>query len=227
MEKDYYSKSEVIDYVWQYSRYHGNLLSYCEQIAKEDSINARNGFAALIFLLNLTENIFKDRIKNYDANLINVINELKNQGLITQTEYTFLNDRNNSIRRIRNLLAHANLSKYNLAFIEEGREILYPLTENETCIKLYEMFSGILFNLMLRIISVNCIKPFEINLDDKIKNLEINIKELTPEELLELKGFDISGVPTWEELSEIDRYRLAENSGDVNMYTEIFKRLFK
>ncbi|HHK5544926.1 hypothetical protein COA19_03270 [Bacillus thuringiensis] len=226
MEKEFYSKSDVIEYVWQYSRYHGNLLSYCEQIAKEDSSNARNGFAALIFLLNLTENIFKDRIKNYDANLINVINELKNQGLITQTEYTFLNDRNNSIRRLRNLLAHANLSKYNLVFIEEGREILYPLTENETCIKLYEMFSGILFNLMLRIISVNFIKPFEINLDDKIKNLEINIKELTPEELLELKGVDVSGVPTWKELSEIDRYRLAENTSDVNMYLEIFKRLF-
>ncbi|MDQ0176451.1 DUF4145 domain-containing protein [Bacillus chungangensis] len=224
MEKDFYSKSEVIDYVWQYSKYHGNLLSYCEQIVKDDS---RNGFTALIFLLNLTENIFKDKIKDYDANLINVINELKNQGLITQIECTFLNDRNNSIRRLRNLLAHANLSKYNFAFIEDGREILYPLTENETCIKLYEMFSGILFNLMLRIVSANFIKPFEINLDDKIKNLEINIKELTPEELLELKGFDVSDVSNWEELSEIDRYRLVENSGDVNIYTEVFKGLFK
>lgn len=71
------------------------------------------------------------------------MNELKNQEFITQIEYSFLNDRNNSIRKLRNLLAHANLSKYNLIFIEENKEILYPLTENETCIKFYEMISKI------------------------------------------------------------------------------------
>lgn len=40
--------------------------------------------------------------------------------------------------------------------------------------------------------SLNFIKSFEINIDDKIKNLEFNIKEFTPEKLLEFKGFDVS-----------------------------------
>lgn len=224
MKKDYYSKPDVINYVWQHSRYHGDLLSYCEQIAEK---NSGNGFAALIFLFNLTENIFKDRIKDYDSSFIAVITELKDQQLITQTEYTFLNDGKNSIRNFRNLLAHANLSKYNLTFDEGEEGILYPLTENETCIKFYEMVSGILFNLMLRIVSIDFTNPFEINLDNKIENLEINIKELTPEELLALKGMDVSEFPNWDGLSETDKYRLVENSSDANMITEIFKGLFE
>lgn len=222
MTKELYSKIEVINYVWQHSRYHGNLLGYCEKIAEEDSAN---GFVALIFLFNLTENIFKDRNKNYDANFVGVIKSLRDKEIITQTEYTFLNDKDNSIRRLRNLLAHANLSKYHLSFIEGDEEILYPLTENETCLKLYEIVSDILFNLMLRIVSIDFIVPFEIKLDEKINNLEINIKELKPEKLMELKGIDVSTIPNWEKLNETDRYRLAENTSDVEVLSNIFKTL--
>lgn len=32
MKQVYFSKQEVIGYVWQHSRYHGNLLSYCEDM---------------------------------------------------------------------------------------------------------------------------------------------------------------------------------------------------
>lgn len=219
-----YSKTEVIGYVWQHSRYYGNLLSYCEKLAEEQS---GNGFALLVVLFNLTENVFKDRIKDYDARFSDVIKRLRNQGIITRTEYIFLNNKDNSIRRLRNLLAHANLSKYNLSFIEDGTEILYPLTENETCLKLYEMVSKVLFNLMLRIISIDFEEPFEIALDEKIKNLEINIKEITPEKLMEFKGIDVSTIPDWDKLTEPSKYRLAENTSDVRMISSIFKSLLK
>jgi hypothetical protein len=222
MENEFYTKAKVIDYVWQHSKYHGNMLAYCEKIAEGEY---GNGFAALIFLFNLTENIFKDRVKDYDGRLTDVIKSLRDQGLITQKEYHFLNDKNNSIRKLRNLLAHANLSKYNLSFIEDGKEILYPLTENETCLKIYEMVSEVLYNLMLRLVRMDFVD--QINLDEEINNIEINIKELTPEKLLEYKGIDASAIPNWSDLSETDRYRLAENESNVIVLTEIFKGLFK
>jgi len=34
-----------------------------------------------------------------------------------------------------------------------------------------------------------------------------------------------SEISDWEELSETERYRLAENASDVNIFTEIFKGL--
>lgn len=224
MKGKFYSKGQVIDYVWQYSKYHGNLLSYCESIAKG---NFGNGFASLIFLFNLTENILKDRVKDYDSAFYQVINKLKREGIITIKEASFLNNENNSIRRLRNLLAHSNLAKYNLVFIEAGREIYYPLVENETCLKVYDMVSEVLFNIMLKVVSIDFEQDFDIKTDNKIAEIEINIKELTPEQLMRFKGFDdLTSIPEWSSMNEVERYRLAENTGDVNVYTEIFKGLF-
>ncbi|GAB2319810.1 hypothetical protein IRB23SM22_20710 [Alkalibacterium sp. s-m-22] len=224
MNKEFFSKTETIDYVWQHSKYYGNLLSYCKDVAEKDS---GNGFVSLIFLFNLMENIFKSSLKNYDARLIDVIDILRDNGTITKIEHDFLNNKNNGIRIIRNLLSHSNLSKYNLIFTEDGTEIYYPLTENETCLKMYEMISDILFNLMLRIISTDTIEPLNIDLDDKINNVKIKIKKCTPEKLMEFRGIDVSIIPNWEELNESDKYRIVESSSDVRMVTNIASTIFK
>ena len=47
-----YSKGEVIDYIWQYSRYYGNLLISCEELSKERNLN---GHVSLIYLFNILE----------------------------------------------------------------------------------------------------------------------------------------------------------------------------
>lgn len=103
-----YDKSEVIDYIWQYSKYYGNLLISCEELSKE-----------------------------------------------------------------RNLNGHANLSKYNIIFLSEDKELLYPLTENETGIKFYDLISKIIFNLILKIISSNLIIPINVDLDKEIEKFNI------------------------------------------------------
>ena len=46
-------KGEVIDIVWQFSRYHGNQLIFLENIKE------KNPIAALIYLTNILENILK------------------------------------------------------------------------------------------------------------------------------------------------------------------------
>jgi len=48
MKKSFCSNTEVINYIWQYSKYHGNLLSYCQKVSQGES---GNGFVSLIFCL--------------------------------------------------------------------------------------------------------------------------------------------------------------------------------
>lgn len=217
-----YTKQEVIDYIWQYSQYYGNLLISCEKIAKLENFN---GHATLIYLFNILENIVKSQVKNYELNFVHVIDELKEKNYISEIEYDFLNNREYGIRRIRNLLAHSNLSKYNIIFLFEDNKLLFPLTEDTTCTKFYEYFSDILFNLMLKIISNNFITSFSINLNEDIKRLKIRIQEITPEELLSYKGIDYKQLKGWNEMLEDDKYKMAENASDVNIYTHIFKMM--
>ncbi|MBW9158672.1 hypothetical protein [Clostridium tagluense] len=219
-----YSKGEVIDYIWQYSRYHANLLIYCEEIAQKE---CGQGYASLIYLFSLAENIFKSKVEDYDSGFKNVLKKLKQKKCISDKEYDFLNNEETGIRRIRNLLAHANLSKYNILFLSEDKNLLYPLTEDETCNKLYNLFSDILFNLMLKCISTDLIVPISINLDELIDNIHIQIKEISAEKLLEYKGIDYQDIIGWSDLAEVNRYRLAENSQNVSVLTEIFKNLIK
>ncbi|MBF7065055.1 hypothetical protein ACOL3B_03385 [Aliarcobacter butzleri] len=215
-----YTKQEVIDYIWQYSRYYGDLLISCKKIAKLENFN---GHVTLIYLFNILENIIKSQVKNYELNFVHVINKLKEKNYISEIEYDFLNNNEYGIRRIRNLLAHSNLSKYNIIFLFEDKKLLFPLTEDATCTKFYEYFSDILFNLMLKIISNNFITPISINLDEDIKKLKIRIQEITPEELLSYKGIDYKQLKGWNEMLEDDKYKMAENASDVNIYTHIFK----
>ena len=218
-----FTKGEVIDKVWQYSKYHGNLLSYCESLAKAGH---GNGFATLIFLFNIVENIMKDSVKDYDSGFLDVLKKVKKQNLINYKESTFLNAPNNSIRKLRNILAHSNLSKYSVVYIEDGREIYYPLTEEESCLKVYETISEVSFNIILKVISINFTDKIEIDLSQALKDAEIHIKEHTPEELLQFKGLEhIAQQSYWQSLNENDRYRLVENSSDVNVLTYILSGL--
>ncbi len=217
-----YSKDAVIDYIWQYSRYYGNLLISCEELSKERNLH---GHASIIYLFNILENIMKSQIHDYDSNFVKVIDKLKFENYINDIEYEFLNNKDYGIRKIRNLLAHANLSKYNIVFLFEDEKLLYPLTENETSIKFYDLTSKIIFNLMLKIISSNFIVPIIINIDKIIEDFKIKIEEISAEQLLEYKGIDYKILKGWNEMPEIEQYRMAENASDVNHYVKLFKMM--
>lgn len=184
-----------------------------------------NGHASLIYLFNILENIIKSQIKDYDINFIKAIDKLKSENYINEIEYEFLNNKNYGIRKIRNLLAHANLSKYNIIFLFEDKELLYPLTENETSIKLYDLTSEIIFNLMLKIVGNNFTTPISVNLDENLNKFKIKIKEISAEQLLEYKSINYKTLPGWNEMPEIEKYRMAENASDVNHYVQIFQGL--
>lgn len=216
-----YKKGEVIDYVWQYSRHYGELLQCCDIIVNEISAHA-----GLINLFNVTEVILKDSIKKYDIEFYKVLKELKEKEYINNIEYDFLNNKKISVRKLRNIFAHSNLSRYNLIFKDEPN-ILYSLTENNTCVKLYNIYSNIIYNIILKVIAREFIIDINVNLDDLIKGIDIKIREITPEELLKLKGIEFKDNSAWNSLSDSDKYRLADNSADANIYAMLFKQLFK
>ena len=61
------NKGEVIDIVWQYSKYYGNQLTFLEQLKSENAV------VALIYLTNLLENALLAYKDDYECNFINVI----------------------------------------------------------------------------------------------------------------------------------------------------------
>ncbi|MGL5867981.1 hypothetical protein [Clostridium chrysemydis] len=217
-----YTKGEVVNYLWQYSKYYGNLLMYCDIISED-----LNPHSALINLFNITEMVFKSKINDYDINLCGAINELKKQGYLTKIESEFLNDKTNGIRGYRNKFSHDNLIKYNLIF-EDEPEILYPITEYSTCEKFYNIISPIVYNLILKVAFSHLYTKNNITLDEEIKSIKIEVKEISPEDILKFKGMeDLINTSQWTDTDEATRYRLAEDSGDVNVYHSIFKPVFK
>jgi len=218
----YYAKGEVIDYLWQYSKYYGELLGYCDIISEEI-----NPHSALINLFNITEIVFKSKLDDYEINFYGAIEKLKEEGYLTNIESNFLNDKIKGIRGYRNMFAHANLIKYNLIF-EDNPDILYPITECSTCEKLFNIISPILYNLILKVAFNHLYSNHNITLDKEIKKINIVIKEISPEEILKFKGMkDCVKTTEWDELDEATKYRLAEDCGDVNVYCSIFKESFK
>ena len=209
-------KNETIHLLNYYSKY------YCRQyIACEELFENQKGHLALFNLFALFENIMKSALNDFDDTFYNLNKRLKDKNLINELELNFLNDKKVGIRKIRNILAHANLSKYDLEII--GNKVTYPFTENETCLILYEHLSYIISGIILKILEPSMILNYNIDVDSEIKKLNFNFITRTPLELMKFKGIEIN--EEWEKLDEATKYRLIENSPDVNVLTEIFKGL--
>ena len=211
-----YSKSQVIDYIWQYSRYYGNQLAFLEHVEE-------NGSASLVYLFNILESVLKAHIDDYGENFQNVVKKSYESGLLTKVEHDFLNNKKSGVRKLRNVLAHANLSQFNIRFGNE--KLLYPLTENDNCQLLYQKLSDIIFNIMLKVAALNLILDIKVDIDSEIKALKLSLVEFSPEDILVDKGIDPSTLNGWQDLKVNEQYRLAENAQNVKVLTHIFSGL--
>lgn len=216
-----YEKGEAIDYIWQYSKYYGNQLGYCLEMYNDDK-----GHASLLYLLNMTEIIFKNCANSFEDGFFKIIKTLKKEEAIDKYEYEFLNNNQYGIRILRNLLSHENLSKYNIIFLTENENLLYPLTENETCLKLFGVIFDIVLNIILKLVSKNFIIEIDVDVHKEIDKIKIEIKEITAEKLLQYKGINYKEISGWDSFTESEKYRLAENTSDVNVLSSIFENLF-
>lgn len=214
-------KSEVIDIVGQFSRYYGNQLVFLENIKESNSI------AALIYLTNILENVLKSYKDDYGCTFHQAITFAYSQKILTDREYEFLNLNNErvGIRELRNKFAHANLSMLNFKLGED--EILYPFTENDNCELFYDLISEVLFNIICKVALEQLTIKKEIFLDEVISNLDYSIIIWTPEQILEDKGIDTKELIGWDNLSESDKYRHAENAQNVQVLSFIFSQIDK
>ncbi|MGV1011771.1 MAG: hypothetical protein ACOYBS_04925 [Flavobacterium sp.] len=145
----------------------------------------RKGHFALFNLFALLENITKTVLNDFEETYFNLNLRLREQNLINELEYEFLNNNKTGIRKIRNILAHANLSKYDLKL--QNKKVTFPFTENETCLILYECLSIIISGIILKLLKTSLIMKYDINVDKKIKKINFTIITRTIEELMELK----------------------------------------
>lgn len=226
MENSTFTKSMVLDYLWQYSRFYSQRLFECEQCYSEEK-----GYAAITLLFSCLENICKSATDDYESSFYDVVKKLKENLAISEVEYRFLNQGEFCIRKIRNLFAHANISAINLVNQESNKDILYPLTEEVSCMLLYERVSDIIFNLILKIISLQLVDEIrektQINLDSDIDKCKLEFKILTSKEMLTLKGFPEDYISDDLGIPEHARIRIIENAPDVNIYKKVFDSLLE
>ena len=221
-----YSKNYVLDYLWQHSRFYHFCLHQSEELYREGK-----GYAALVMLLNCLENIFKSAINDYDSRAVDIYKSTYNAGLISETEHVFLNEGQYCLRNIRNLYAHANIAAINLIVNENGKNIYWPLTENDTSLLIYEKISDIVFNLILKIVSTNFIAEIRNSInacfDDEIKKCALNFTTLTVEQLLVMKGFPVNYLDGCEDISEDAKIRLINNAPDVGIFPSFLSPIEK
>ena len=114
----------------------------------------------------------------------------------------------------------------NIVQEENGRDIYYPLSENESCLLLYKLISALVFNVLLDVVKSNILLSVSDELEEFLLNYNIKIVELTAEETLKLQGMaetDILKMNTF--VDENTMMRLADNGSNVDVLAEIFKGL--
>jgi hypothetical protein len=218
------NKHTVLDYLWLHSRFNAICLFQSEELYRDGK-----GFSSITILFSCLENVAKSVVNDYNSNLYTVFKKLHDAGIITAVEHNFLNVGDACIRKIRNLYAHANVSAINLVNIENGKEVLYPLTEDETSLLLYEKISDIIYNLILKCICSNFIddvkNKYSHPLDDIISQSNLAFKTLSVEELLILKGYPGDYIPDNLNIPEDMKYRMVDNAPDVNERLYVLSRL--
>ncbi|MDO5603229.1 MAG: DNA cytosine methyltransferase [Oscillospiraceae bacterium] len=226
MGKTIPEKSLVLDYLWQHSRFCSNRLYECEELYRQG-----RGHAAIFMLFSCFESICKSVANDYDSSSYSIYKKLYEQKLLTDSEYAFISTDEFSLRKIRNLFAHANIGAINLIVNECEKEILWPLGEDDTAILLYEKISDIVFALVLKLISATFIeevkKAFVINLDNEIDSCQLQFRTLTAKEMLLLKGFPDDYISEDLDIPEDAKIRLIDNAPDVNVYKYIFENITK
>ena len=216
-----YTKHEVIDYIWQYSKFYGNKLGDCEQYFYDG-----DGYIALILMFEVAENICKSIVGDYESSFFTVVDKLYKKHYITGAERDFLSTKSCSVRKIRNYFAHANLMSINVVVEENGKDIYYPLSENESCLLVYQLISSLLFNVLLDIVKGDLLMKSSSELEGLLQNYNIKIVELTAEETMKLQGLKETDIAKMKDfIDENAMMRLADNGSNVDVLAEIFKGL--
>lgn len=223
MCKFFYSKHEVIENLWVYSRFYAQRLYECEELFNEEK-----GYVSITMLFSILESIMKLAADDFDSPLYEIAKKLNDQSIISDEEHRFVSTDKYSVRKIRNLFAHANLFAINIVNIEEEKEILYPLTEEDSCLLLYRKLSDVIFNLILKIISRDFIDELKnsinIDLSKALLDLKLDVKILTLNEMETLKGIPVNSIAKLD-IPYNQKLKILDEASNVNIYVGILENL--
>lgn len=135
---------DKIEYIWQYSRYYGNMISTAQRL-----YNNEEGYAAVVILFNATELIFKSLRENYSDNFNRDISALVDMGLLTLSEKDFFDSKEYGLREIRNIMTHREAYQYCLES-PEGKAL--PFVEADTWTILYENYAPKIIDILYQAI---------------------------------------------------------------------------
>lgn len=107
---------------------------------------------------------------------------------------------------------------------------MYPLTEEDSCLLLYNKLSSIIFNLIFKIISRDFIDEVKnninIDLSKELLTLKLDIKTLTLNEMEALKGIPVNSVAKLD-IPYNKKLKILDEAPYVDVYASIFENLFK
>ena len=128
---------EAIDLIFHYSKHYANILYECESLYEEG-----RGFVLALCFFNIVESIIRSVNENFNNSFEESINSLS--FLITEEEINILH----RFRSLRNEYTHKDLNQY---FIEYDG-LAYSLNEDNTALKLYELYSEKIYNILIKIV---------------------------------------------------------------------------
>lgn len=133
-----------IDKIWMHSHYYGDMVSTTIRLHQTGE-----DYAAVMILFNSMELILKSVRENFFENFFQDLADLKNKELLTQDEYSFLDDKENGIRKIRNIMTHRDAYQY--CFDNQDGNVL-PFSETETWTIVYNSYAPRIVRILANVI---------------------------------------------------------------------------
>jgi len=76
--------NKLIDEIWQYSHYYGDMLFTSLRLHENEE-----DYAAILVLFNAMELICKSVRENYNQNFLQDLSDLKNNNILSEEDYHF------------------------------------------------------------------------------------------------------------------------------------------
>lgn len=135
----------IIDEIWQYSRYYGDMIVTSLRLHDEEE-----DYAAISVLFNALELICKSVRDNFNQNFLEDLSDLKYRNILSDKDYEFLANKEIGIRGIRNIMTHKNAYQYCLEDFE-GKAL--PFSETGTWTLIFESYAPRIIRILYEIIN--------------------------------------------------------------------------
>ena len=145
MDSNTSESQRLINDIWLYSNYYGDMLQTSKRLYNDDEY-----YASVLILFNATELIIKSYREKYSSNFNDDIEFVRKNKLISEDEYNLLNDENIGVRKIRNIMAHRDAYAHSIV-----GEVVYQFSEPETWKLIFDLTFHSLLKVLNRIALTN------------------------------------------------------------------------